>query len=1317
MSSTGQIIGGVIGGIVGFFAGNPILGASIGMAIGGAIDPPKGPDIVGPRIDDLSVQTSTYGAPIARAYGTVSVIGNIFWLENDSLKEATTTEEQGGKGGSSQEATTYSYYATFAVGLLDVPDGATVSLRRLWIDTDLVYETGSDNISSTMASADYFYGTLPAPYVSFTELGLDSSTSLANNRGFIFYSGSDNQVPNARMQADKGIANVSSYPGLCYIVFEDLALEKYSNTLLRAQVKAELVIGTTPISQTDYTIEKPELEGDQLGYMVSAPNGVSYGQIEYDNWYVVPIAAHFYDVIFGDRTKEYVSIPSEGLLGGTRAYFNGVVTWTNAPILFSKEIVGSDSRMIVYTPNGQIFSSIISNSIHPALGAFSVAYDKDDGYYMVSHYGTPSKISFIEELGLFGVTKQSSISLSSNQLGLSQNYVFALAYNPSLATTTIYRFNRADLSLNATWTQSLITQMASLQIIDDNTLYVGYAGNAYRWENGVVVKTLYNIVSPLQGIESWPCFATIFSEEPPVAVSHSSVKSFNQLVPWSIAHEVINADVAYLRDIVTAECKIAGIASSDLDLTRLTNHIVRGYKITARSSIRAALEPLQAAYPFDVASSGYKLIFVSRGASSSGTIPSIDLGSNANSVDTSTVLLPISREMESQLPYRVNLKYIDASRDYDTAEQYSERPCNSINERTLDLAIVLTADEAVQKADVLLEKEWVERIDYGPFQLPPTWNHLEATDIVNIQHKGQQREVRITKIEYLPDGRVQCYAKATQASSYISTAQGSEPLVLGQSIVPLRGSTSAYILDIPRIVDTQELNGISFGLTGLADGWPGATLLRSNDGGNSYVSVGSTNNRTRLFSAGTPIGTHDGLSIDKKSILTVVPYYTGHALYSITEYNLLAHNNLAAYGIDGRWEIIAFKTAIDSSGTYVLSEFLRGLYGSEWATGLHQTGDLLVMLDNTTVGFAGAPSEQLGSQKLYRAVTQGSPLDTSPDIPYTYYGTNIKPVNSIRIRGHRTWEGTWNLEWTRRSRQAVEYTSGIDTPIGETSQLYEADIYSSASFSTIVRTITNLSSPSLSYTIAEQLNDFGAEQSTIYIDIFQMSSIVGRGFASRNTITQNKQKIPAICQYHFDGTNGSTSIISEEGLVPTNYGPTSLSTTNPKFGTSSLFIPDISGYYLVNQFTATLGTGDYCIRWWEYSTIANYSRFHLCGSLISGGNGTSSGIGLQRSGTQYRLYANGQNVYLANAPTEVLNTWKHCAVERYNGVVSVYYDGVPHATTFNDTGNYNGTYYMHIGTMEQSYNNFRAGKLDDFQFLPLAMYKGSAYTPPTTAFN
>jgi cell wall-associated NlpC family hydrolase len=104
MSSTGQIVGGGVGAIAGFFllSGNVFLGAQIGMAIGGALDPPKGPTTTGPRLDDLTVQTSSYGQTIPRVYGTVKVTGNVLWLENNHIKEKLTKKKSGGKGGKSK---------------------------------------------------------------------------------------------------------------------------------------------------------------------------------------------------------------------------------------------------------------------------------------------------------------------------------------------------------------------------------------------------------------------------------------------------------------------------------------------------------------------------------------------------------------------------------------------------------------------------------------------------------------------------------------------------------------------------------------------------------------------------------------------------------------------------------------------------------------------------------------------------------------------------------------------------------------------------------------------------------------------------------------------------------------------------------------------------------------------------------------------------------------------------------------------------------------------------------------------------------------
>ena len=234
MSSTGQAVGMVVGGAIGFFAGgNVMLGASIGGAIGGYIDPPKGADIVGPRLSDRRVQVASYGYQLPRLYGTMEVAGCVFWVENDELNEHENKKKQGGKGGSRATNTTYTYSVTFGVALAQCATRAKAGVRRIKIAGQLVYDAGSGDLDSIIAS------------------------NIQQGGAWKFYDGRDDQAPDPRMQADKGINNVSGHPGLCWLAIYDLDLtEKYSNSLAAAQVQVEIVcessgIAVTPLVQVN----------------------------------------------------------------------------------------------------------------------------------------------------------------------------------------------------------------------------------------------------------------------------------------------------------------------------------------------------------------------------------------------------------------------------------------------------------------------------------------------------------------------------------------------------------------------------------------------------------------------------------------------------------------------------------------------------------------------------------------------------------------------------------------------------------------------------------------------------------------------------------------------------------------------------------------------------------------------------------------------------------------------------------------------------------------------------------------------------------
>jgi hypothetical protein len=381
MSSVGQALGYVVGGVIGWFVGYPMLGMAIGGMIGGAIDPPKGPKIEGPRLNDLSVQTSTYGAQIPVIKGSVATFGNIFWVENNALKETKKTEEAGGKGGGGQETTTYSYSATFALGLCLGPvDG----IRRIWCSGKLLFDSGDAGLEATLANS------------IFGGMGDKGAAPEAMGNGAIrFYNGSADQMPDPRMQAALGVANTPAYRGLAYIIFEDFQLEDFGNSLMGAQIKVEVV---------------ETMSTSQFSVQTLIPNGLfpSFGA-EYGD-YNVSTAGPYNPTIAGgvmrfdkERTRYAVSLdgrliaretapgiapgatgdPGECFYVGTTAGGHPVYYNTTGPGACGYLMVGAAQFAGKFTPTWELQGACVGADgnlyLHQYKGGVSVL-EKYDGY-------------------------------------------------------------------------------------------------------------------------------------------------------------------------------------------------------------------------------------------------------------------------------------------------------------------------------------------------------------------------------------------------------------------------------------------------------------------------------------------------------------------------------------------------------------------------------------------------------------------------------------------------------------------------------------------------------------------------------------------------------------------------------------------------------------------------------------------------------------------------------------------------------------------------------------------------------------------------
>lgn len=1031
--STGQALGAVAGGVAGFFLGGPagaLQGATWGAALGGVLDPPKGPTVAGPRLNDLSWQQSAYGANIPRIYGTVAISGNVVWLEHNKLKEKVKKKKSGGKGGGSSTTTkTYTYFATFALMLCQ---GEVAGVRRIWCGDKLIYNAGSDDLETIIASNQAA-------------------------KGWKLYRGTDDQLPDPRYEADVGVGNAPAFRGYTYIAFYDFALANYSNTLQAAQFKVELVgdsdfdglrqIGkfAQPVTMNEapsivsmqdnlvsYAFDpgdpRPEA-GNLAAYQtrtVRANDGVAVSQVKAPA-YARPILLTF-------------NIPI-GNVGSTTWCWHYTVN-TAAIITATPSGVGTPVQYLPYATDSQVWLALSVT----AGRAWIFRRRTTGAWYYEARDGAGS---ILETGGLLNA------DLSPYTGALYPNG-FADA-----GTVAVEEGGEAIWLKHTAFITSQIKYFARSGqdfILSDEVSIVDASSNQYGMAaaNGVCALVHRDQV------------VTVTRNVRVIAVKPS------------------------LADVLRAECLLSSlIVDSDLNLSMLTQQI-NGYRVSG-GTIRSIIEPLQGAYPFDFVPSGFELKAVPRGQSSVMNISWEDLAAtDGQDIGDS---LPYSREMDSQLPQKVTITALSSIREYgSTTQSYERLSTSAVNVEQRDIPLVLSDDEIAQIAEKLLFLRWLERDDFS-FSLPPMYLALEPADVVTVNARFGTFELRLTEINYEADGRLTCKAKVNSAPLYTSRAVGA-PGPGPDGTVTLDGPSMALLLDIP-VVDEAVQNSPGYvGLmAGFTDSWPGGILVRSNDGGQTWADIQAFVGKPTIGTVATALPASNCTVIDYRAFSVLL---ASGELESVTRDQMLSGVNYAAYGVDGRWEIVRFMNApLQSDGTYLVSGFVRGERGTEWATGLHQPGDYFVLLDDPDNAFIGAPVEAIGLSRLYRAVTSGASIDDSSDVTFAYRGVNLECLSPVYAKGSRDSSSNFSGTFTRRSRLSnTWWTNGVVAPVGETTEAYEVDVMSGT---TVKRTIS-ITSPAWTYSAANQNTDFGSPQSSITFRIYQLSGTVGRGYPLEVTL-------------------------------------------------------------------------------------------------------------------------------------------------------------------------------------------------------------------------
>lgn len=188
LSAAGAAIGGLSSGTILGLTG-AVLGRAVGATIGRVIDQRllgQGSEVIEQgRIDRFRLTGTAEGAPVARLFGQMRLGGQVIWATQ--FKEDVAVSG-GGKGAPPRpRVASYSYSVSLAVALCE---GEIARVGRVWAD------------------------------------GAEIAQSDITMR---VYRGTDDQMPDPKMEAVEGAGMVPAYRGIAYVVIEDLDLTPFGN--------------------------------------------------------------------------------------------------------------------------------------------------------------------------------------------------------------------------------------------------------------------------------------------------------------------------------------------------------------------------------------------------------------------------------------------------------------------------------------------------------------------------------------------------------------------------------------------------------------------------------------------------------------------------------------------------------------------------------------------------------------------------------------------------------------------------------------------------------------------------------------------------------------------------------------------------------------------------------------------------------------------------------------------------------------------------------------------------------------------------------
>jgi len=501
------------------------------------------------------------------------------------------------------------------------------------------------------------------------------------------------------------------------------------------------------------------------------------------------------------------------------------------------------------------------------------------------------------------------------------------------------------------------------------------------------------------------------------------------------------------------------------DTTGIHDNRVRGYAVVGAKTTQSALSNLILRYDILISEAGGVLKFARRGQEGSGSVTEADLGAYTTPENSEQdPNFAISDQPDTGLPNEINISYADVNDDYQKASQKARRSLSGLPRvDTIDLPMSMLASEAQSVANRVLYQTWSQR-QACAFKLPPSYITVDEADILTVTSGAEVYKVRVLEINRGVDYIHEVRGLITESEEAPYSGEGDDgdddeptiyyppPMVTYAADAPALHPNGIETLGHYFWACTTEIN----------QDYQGGSIFVSDNETVGYSEISNYPHEAMIVKVETAIADGPISFWDETTSIEIEVFspVAGDAPSTTTDALVLSGGSNHLY-IGG--ELIGFRYVTAVGGEpqkYTLTKLIRGRRGTDDFIATHinnEYGCIVSHESSSGVATLNYEQEHIGVPRYYKLVPNAGELTDNEALSIEGGVRRIKPFPVGRVNGWK--DGGWYVEFMRcdRSFDAKTLFSIFATPNSDTEvEIYYCKVYGniSAEGDTLLRTIT-----------------------------------------------------------------------------------------------------------------------------------------------------------------------------------------------------------------------------------------------------------------------